>query len=151
MQTFLPYQTFTKSLSCLDNKRLGKQRVEAMQILNALETGSNSRWRNHPAVKMWASYEDLLKAYHDLAIAIWVNRGFKNTMNYKLNACRMMQILTIKKPAWLTEQFCSAHRSNLLRKDFAFYSKYGWTEQPDQEYIWPTKQTELQPSSELQP
>ena len=36
MQTFLPYSDFEQSLSCLDNKRLGKQRVESMQILNIL-------------------------------------------------------------------------------------------------------------------
>lgn len=39
MQTFLPYPSFTHSLACLDNKRLGKQRVEAKQILMALEFG----------------------------------------------------------------------------------------------------------------
>ena len=36
MQTFLPYKSFTKSAQVLDYKRLGKQRVEAMQIFNAL-------------------------------------------------------------------------------------------------------------------
>ena len=36
MQVFLPYPDFKKSLESLDNKRLGKQRVEAKQILNVL-------------------------------------------------------------------------------------------------------------------
>lgn len=36
MQTFLPYPSFIKSAQCLDNKRLGKQRVEAYQILQIL-------------------------------------------------------------------------------------------------------------------
>ena len=35
MQTFLPYDNFEESASVLDWKRLGKQRVEAMQIVNA--------------------------------------------------------------------------------------------------------------------
>jgi len=35
MQTFLPYPDFLQSLQSLDNKRLGKQRVETFQILNA--------------------------------------------------------------------------------------------------------------------
>lgn len=133
MQTFLPYQSFSQSLACLDNKRLGKQRVEAMQILTALEPFNQSRWRNHPAVKMWKGYEDSLCVYHDIAIEIWIARGFKNTM--KLKAPNVKYYL---KPSWLTEKFCSAHRSNLLRKDFAFYSQYGWTEDINQEYIWPT-------------
>ena len=36
MQTFLPYPDIEKSLNSLDSKRLGKQRVEAYQILNIL-------------------------------------------------------------------------------------------------------------------
>ena len=36
MQTFLPYRNFRKSLQSLDDKRLGKQRVETFQILNNL-------------------------------------------------------------------------------------------------------------------
>jgi hypothetical protein len=36
MQTFMPYSDFEKTARCLDNKRLGKQRVEAWQILNTL-------------------------------------------------------------------------------------------------------------------
>ena len=36
MQTFLPYPDFAKSAMCLDNKRLGKQRIECLQILKAL-------------------------------------------------------------------------------------------------------------------
>ena len=37
MQTFLPYKSFERSVQVLDNKRLGKQRVEAFQILNVLQ------------------------------------------------------------------------------------------------------------------
>ena len=36
MQTFLPHKDFSISASMLDNKRLGKQRVEALQIYNVL-------------------------------------------------------------------------------------------------------------------
>ena len=36
MQTFLPYKSFKQSLQSLDYRRLGKQRVEAFQILNVL-------------------------------------------------------------------------------------------------------------------
>lgn len=39
MQTFLPYSSFTESAKVLDNKRLGKQRVEAYQILKTLLQG----------------------------------------------------------------------------------------------------------------
>jgi hypothetical protein len=36
MQTFLPYEDFTLSAQVLDYRRLGKQRVEALQIYNVL-------------------------------------------------------------------------------------------------------------------
>jgi hypothetical protein len=59
MQTFLPYPDLQKSVQCLDYKRLGKQRVEALQILNILRgkpTKSGKSYKgyiNHPIVNMW--------------------------------------------------------------------------------------------------
>ncbi len=46
MQTFMPFSSVFDSLHCLDNKRLGKQRVEAYQILQAI-TGKTKAWLNH--------------------------------------------------------------------------------------------------------
>ena len=37
MQTFLPYSNFYKSAKVLDQKRLGKQRVEVLQLLNSIK------------------------------------------------------------------------------------------------------------------
>ena len=37
MQTFLPVADFVESARMLDYKRLGKQRVEGMQLLNAMQ------------------------------------------------------------------------------------------------------------------
>ena len=79
MQTFLPYSSFIKSVRCLDRQRLGKQRVEALQILNALN-GKSKGWTNHPATKMWRGYEEALCLYKDLCIQEWMERGYKNTM-----------------------------------------------------------------------
>ena len=36
MQTFLPYPDFKQSAACLDYRRLGKQRVEGVQILKKI-------------------------------------------------------------------------------------------------------------------
>lgn len=138
MQTFLPYQSFTRSLQCLDNKRLGKQRIEALQILNALESGSTSKWRNHPAVKMWKGYETALKVYYNEAIIQWVLRGFNNSMRLFYFGIPTMAV-NFLTPSWLTESFCASHRSNLLRKDPVFYGKYGWTEPDNLPYIWPVR------------
>ena len=62
MQTFLPYADFVKTAKCLDYRRLGKQRVEAFQILNILEgKTTKAGWKHHPAVLMWEGYENALK------------------------------------------------------------------------------------------
>ena len=53
MQTFLPYAGFADTAQVLDKRRLGKQRVEAIQVLRAL-TVPGYGWRHHPAATMWA-------------------------------------------------------------------------------------------------
>jgi len=141
MQTFLPYESFSESLNCLDYKRLGKQRVEADQILGILEgrynneIGKRIAWENHPAVLMWKGYEEALKIYRNTAIKIWISKGYKNTM--PILECKN----TLPElPFWLGfEKLHSSHRSNLLRKDFEFYEKYRWKEDVHQPYFWPIK------------
>lgn len=61
MQTFLPYADFRRCAEILDDKRLGKQRVETLQIMQVLvrlrwdnalgeiEAFEPRGWRNHPA------------------------------------------------------------------------------------------------------
>ena len=81
MQTFLPESSFILSAQILDGKRLGKQRVEAMQIYNIITGKSKSKaWVKHPAVLMWKGYEDSLAFYYNCMRHEWIKRGFKNTM-----------------------------------------------------------------------
>lgn len=131
MQTFLPYPDFHKTFEVLDYRRLGKQRVEAKQILNALERGSGG-WYNHPAVKMWKGYETALKLYHDQCIDEWVARGYNNNMpKFGIDE-------DVVLPPWIgNEKFHSCHRQTLLFKNFEWYSQFGWTEKPTYEYFWP--------------
>ena len=55
MQTFLPYESFEETAKCLDYRRLGKQRIEAYQIIDLLEQENAGidisflPWGNHPA------------------------------------------------------------------------------------------------------
>ena len=74
VQTFLPYSDFAASAGALDRRRLGKQRVEALQILRAL-TRERYGWKHHPAVRMWAGYEEALACYAMEICAEWVRRG----------------------------------------------------------------------------
>tara|TARA_R100000995_G_C3475218_1_gene120550 strand:+ start:605 stop:1069 length:465 start_codon:yes stop_codon:yes gene_type:complete len=146
MQTFLPYKSFTKSAQALDWKRLGKQRVEAMQIFNAL-TGVPTKsgkaytgWLNHPAVVMWKGYEEALLLYKNKMIEEWILRGYNNTME-------MIGVSDdVAMPHWLgNSRLHASHRSNLLRKDFEFYSQYDWGESDDMEYYWDVGYESLTP------
>lgn len=85
MQTFLPYMSFHQSAECLDNKRLGKQRVECLQLLNAL-TGKSVGWVRHPACQMWYGYTKALALYGLAICDEWNARGHKDTVRAKILA-----------------------------------------------------------------
>ena len=140
MQTFLPYPQFQRVASCLDYKRLGKQRVEAMQIHNVVSgKRTTGGWVHHPAVEMWQGYPDALALYHDVMLDEWVRRGYANTMTHLLQAT--WHFISYEMPPWLgDERLHSSHRSNLLRKDWEFYHWYGWTEPQDMPYFWPPRE-----------
>lgn len=134
MQTFLPYYDFVRSAACLDNRRLGKQRVEAKQILETLKHGGG--WEKHPAVKMWRGYERGLSTYGLVMCGEWRRRGYVDNLHGYF-----VDNLTIEGgqyPWWLGwSRFHASHRSNLLRKNPKHYEQFGWPEGPDLPYVWP--------------
>ncbi len=117
----------------LDDKRLGNQRNEARIILNSNLNGNG--WYNHPATKMWYGYEEALKQYVNCCIEEWINRGKNNSIQfYKVNHKKIIL------PKWLgKKKFHSAHRAALLYKNFDYYSKFSWKEEPELDYWWPRK------------
>jgi hypothetical protein len=131
VQTFLPYPSFSESATALDYRRLGKQRVEAKQILNALE-GKTKGWVRHPAVRMWRGYENALKVYYNTVLLEWILRGYRNNMEFE-------QIVgDVVLPPWFGDDaFHASHRSNLLKKDPVWYGQFGWKEPDDLPYLWP--------------
>jgi hypothetical protein len=132
MQTFLPYSDFKKSAKVLDNKRLGKQRVECFQILKAL-TAENYGWKNHPAVKMWKGFEGALVEYSISICEEWISRGFKDTM---LERFKVYNFENKKLPPFVgNKDFHLSHQSNLVRKD-ENYRKYFGNISNDLEYVW---------------
>ena len=137
MQTFLPYSDFKQTAQCLDYRRLGKQRVEAKQILMALLNLTNSKaWRNHPATKMWRGHEGALAKYAYTICDEWIQRGYKDSLKDFFH--QYMSTLDTTNPDWLgDEELHSSHRSNLLRKDSNYYSKYNWSEPDNLPYKWP--------------
>jgi len=75
VQTFLPFASFEASAAVLDDLRLGKQRVETLQILRAIVFPSYKGWRNHPASAMWRGFTTALACYGLATCAEWVGRG----------------------------------------------------------------------------
>lgn len=135
MQTFLPYPDFAKSAAALDTKRLGKQRVEAYQILNTILSGRKA-WANHPAVSMWRGFEPALTVYKDVCIREGLKRGFKNTMLFS-----PVDPLHYPLPAWVgREDFHLSHQSNLVRKLPSHYEPLFPGVPAVLPYVWPTKE-----------
>jgi chemotaxis protein histidine kinase CheA len=68
------------SLESLDNKRLGKQRVESYQIWRVINGLTTSKaWRRHQAVHMWRGYPEALGVYLYINCQIWARRTSATT------------------------------------------------------------------------
>ena len=148
MQTFLPYPEFRASAESLDDKRLGKQRVEALQVLRAL-TRETYGWKHHPAVRMWAGFEEALVRYGLEVCAVWVERGRADTVARTLAVDAETAGITVVRsqrelasagalPPWLGDESVHAsHRSRLRQKDPDHY-RSRFPDDPDHlEYVWP--------------
>lgn len=139
MQTFLPYANFTRSAKSLDRTRLGKQRVENLQIIKALNDPSYG-WQNHPAVKMWRGRRGALLMYQEAICNEWTGRGYKDTCLEKSKALVTdIPVSEWSAPAWLGNfDLHQSHRSNLLRKDGEHYGKiFEANLSSDLPYVWP--------------
>lgn len=135
MQTFLPYKSFRESARVLDNRRLGKQRVECLQILKALHDPDYG-WQNHPATQMWRGHADDLAKYGVAICDEWISRGYKDTCREKISQfIRTPQ--PPRHPDWLTEDLCLSHRSNLLRKMPEHYASIFLSTPDNLPYVWP--------------
>ena len=131
MQTFLPFPNLMMSVGCLDNSRLGKQRAEAKQIWISLKEGVG--WVHHPATKMWAGCENALAYYGQLCCMEWMNRGFED---FTLKWFKDRAFPSAKLPSWFGGRIHLTHQSNLLRKDFEWYSQF-FNVDPTLPYYWP--------------
>ncbi|HEY2279438.1 MAG TPA: MSMEG_6728 family protein [Streptosporangiaceae bacterium] len=149
MQTFLPYPGFEESALALDTRRLGKQRVETLQIARAL-TRPGHGFRHHPAVRMWRGYEEALGAYGVAICREWRRRGYADTCEVKimddLTAAGVPVPVRAEPelraagglPPWLgDEALHRSHRSALVRKDPEFYGPQFGDVPADLPYVWP--------------
>lgn len=149
MQTFLPYASYELSASSLDMRRLGKQRVETLQLLKSIEAIKNKTnykgWKNHPCRSMWfashkgdaGDYTNSLVKYGITICKEWKKRGYKDSCLEKI-AAFSNPALSFEDPEWLgDEDFHMRHRSMLIQKKPEYYrEKFAGTPE-NLEYTWP--------------
>lgn len=151
MQTFLPYADFERSARALDLKRLGKQRVEVIQIVRALTVPAYA-WKTHPAVLMWHGYEEALGRYGLVMCDVWVERGFGDTCaatiaddltTFGIFPIRTEDALRAADamPPWVVDgdPVLESHRSALVRKDPETYGPMFPEVDPGVPYVWPVR------------
>jgi len=150
VQTFLPYPDFGATARVLDGRRLGKQRVEVIQIVRAL-TRPAYAWKSHPAVLMWSGYEEALGTYGLEMSRVWVELGFGDTcaatIAADLAAVGIEQLrrqdelaAAAELPPWLgDEALHRSHQSALVRKEPAFYGPRFPDVPDDLPYLWPVR------------
>ncbi|MFA9431069.1 MSMEG_6728 family protein [Egicoccus sp. AB-alg2] len=145
MQTFLPFPDFAASATALDDRRLGKQRVETLQILRALHLDGYG-WRSHPAVTMWRGHTAALVAYGLAVVDAWTDRGHADTtralmaefVHPGVPATQRQLARTGGLPPWLGwEPLHRSHRSALVRKDPDHYRTRFPDVPDDLDYVWP--------------
>jgi hypothetical protein len=145
MQTFLPYPSFQESSAVLDSPRLGKQRVETLQILRAVLLPSYG-WQRHPVTQMWRGYLPALTLYGLANVDAWVGRGHADSTRGLIAEFapevegRTQDELAERglMPDWLgNEEIHRSHRSNLIRKDPDFYGPLFPGTPGDLDYVWP--------------
>ena len=145
MQTFVPEPSFRASAEALDDRRLGKQRVEVLQILRALHLPGYG-WAAHPAVTMWQGRTEALVVYGLAVVDVWLERGYADTTGPQIaefapGAAGWSQDDLDRRgllPPWLGDDAVHrSHRSALVRKDPTFY-RGRYPDVPDDlPYRWP--------------
>jgi hypothetical protein len=142
MQTFLPDENFIKCGVYLDDKRLWKQVLEADGILRILSRMANDRlvkYHRHPVVVAWIGSENFLLKYRDALIEMWFSRrliqqpGLITREIVNLYYHNRLE----EEPDWWKKnkkEIISQYRALLLYKNYDWYSKFGWKEEPNRTF-----------------
>ena len=166
MQTFVPVSdSYAASVAVLDRSRLGKQRVETLQLITAItglafpnareiaaghepgrifDRGPKRAWQRHPAALMWSQDVFGLVCYQRATCAEWANRGHKDTCLEKTEALldEFSQRRTFSLSEWPNwwgdERVHDSHKANLVRKDPGLYGPMWYDVEPAEGYFWPT-------------
>ncbi|ASO21863.1 hypothetical protein FHR81_003513 [Actinoalloteichus hoggarensis] len=144
VQTFLPCVDFDDCAAVLDTRRLGRQRVEVLQILRAL-TWPGYGWKHHPAVAMWRGFTRALVCYGVTVCEHWRSLGGRDTVLPQLlrftGGVRDEQWRLAESgmlPPWLgMPALHVSHRSALVGKDPEHYRPVFPEAEAGLPYVWP--------------
>jgi len=152
MQTFAPEgRDLRLGFSKLDYRRLGKQRVEAWQILNVLRGVDNEGnpkqhkgWVSHPATQMWMGHTAGLAFYGVLCCEEWRRQGYNDGLLHRFNeVLEVYSDFEDYTPPIFLDWIAYSHQSNLIRKDPVYYRQFWPDVPPDVPYLWPTEERKL--------
>jgi len=141
VQTFLPYPDLHETAVSLDQARLGKQRVEALQVLRAVTLPAYG-WQSHPAVGMWRGHREALTAYSLAVTDEWLARGHADTVRPQIAefapGVEAADLDDLPLPAWWGDEALHlSHRSKLVQKEPEHYRPLFPDAPDDLEYVWP--------------
>lgn len=151
MQTFLPSSNYWRIARVLDNRRLGKQLVEGMQVVSWL-IGQQRIVGNPYPYYMWHGHLDELLRYLSVLYFEWKRRWLSGERGGKKLHKSGEQAIDLYRqrlanrtarfddmPGWMGDQVLHrSHRSNLLRKKPVHYQPYFETNLANNlPYHWP--------------
>ena len=150
MQTFVLFKSHIKTARVLDNMRLGKQRSETIQILDAI-LGKSEAYENHPAVAAWWEYPEALVMYGLVMCHEWrIVRGKQDHCWEQLaeiaTELGMAGAITeklpradkIANPPWMDDlDVLRSHRSRLVEKMPRVYAAEFPDTPENMPYLWP--------------
>lgn len=143
MQTYLPYADYGETAEVLDDKRLGRQRADVVQILKTLEAPPaevEGEEVLHPAERMWQGNELQLIQYGVAICSEWASRGNPdNTLSKIMDFLpKFVGKSSKEKPEWLGRpDFHLAHQSHLLRLKPSWYRDKFPNVSDDISMVWP--------------
>lgn len=115
MQVFI-VGTPLETAMALDKRRLNKQIVECMQILDALN-GAKA-WSNHPCVLQYRDYYKWLELY--MCILTAYRNGEGDALSFEA------QIKRLPQPPFHTQEYFNQMKRRLYTKDPVHYAQWAY-------------------------
>ena len=115
-----------------------------------IELPEKRGYMNHSAARMWKGHEYKLAQFGALNCQVWGERfgytfdpgqkgyeTWKDMFGWQTHLWKDETNNFSLPDWWGREDVHASHRSVLLSKDYEYYSKFAWEEEPEYKYVWP--------------